>query len=253
MVNQSESLVVIVIPIYKEEPDLYEKLSIKQCFNVFYNYPITFIAPGDLNVGWYKLNTGNHSKVSFLTFDNFYFRSVEGYNKLLLSKSFYEKFLGFKFMLIYQPDAYVFSNALEYWCKKEYDYIGAPWVNWEWSEFYARHLTFPRRLLYKLGKRNFNNVGNGGLSLRRISSFINNLTIFSKAASKFDKNEYYFFSFYINSFNPFFKIAPFKEALKFAFDENPDQAFEINNKNLPMGSHAWPKYYQKFWYKYIEV
>ena len=66
----------------------------------------------------------------------------------------------------------------------------------------------------------------------------------------FDLNEDYFFSFYLTSYNPFFKIPSVKKALKFSFDENPDKAFALNNNLLPMACHGWPKY-KKFWKNYI--
>jgi hypothetical protein len=54
----------------------------------------------------------------------------------------------------------------------------------------------------------------------------------------------------VPSYNPFFKIPKVSEALQFAFDENPDQALKLNNGDLPMGCHAWPKY-KSFWRNYI--
>jgi hypothetical protein len=153
-------------------------------------------------------------------------------------------------LLICQPDAWIFKDEVMDWCNKGYDYIGAPWVNWKWSEFAASHITLPRTILGRLGYKQFNLVGNGGFSLRKVSSVITNLKIFKHALKSFNENEDYFFSFYINSYNPFFKIPLAEEALKFCFDENPDECFSLNNNQLPMACHAWPKYHS-FWKKYI--
>jgi hypothetical protein len=84
-----------------------------------------------------------------------FFRSVGAYSNLLLTRGFYEAFAGYDYILIYQFDCLVFSDRLREWCEAGYDYIGAPW--------FESH-TDPSLELAK--------VGNGGLSLRRVSSFL---------------------------------------------------------------------------------
>jgi hypothetical protein len=240
--------VAIVIPIYRVNITDSELASLQQCLKVFENENIFIIHPNELDINFYKNIYGY--RISFRGFHKNYFESIQGYNQLLLSTHLYKVFIQFKYILIYQLDAWVFRDDLIYWCNKNYDYIGAPWINWEWSSFYASHLTFTRRFAYRLGYRRFNLVGNGGLSLRKVDSFIQNLQWFQKSAKNFDKNEDYFFSFYITSYNPFFKVAPFKEALQFSFDENPREAYQLSNKQLPMGCHAWPKHLD-FWKQFI--
>jgi hypothetical protein len=244
-----DTIVKIVIPVYKPYLSEDEILSLKRCFEVLKNYKISFVAPEKMSFKFYDEIVGE-GKYELISVPEMYMSSIDGYNSLMLSTFFYEKFIGTRYILIYQLDAYIFEDNLLAWCNKNYDYVGAPWVNWEWSSFYARHLTFIRRQLYKFGYNKFNLVGNGGLSLRKVDSCINNLKIFKRQAAKFTKNEDFFFSFFITSYNPFFKIPPIKEALKFAFDENPEQAFALNNNQLPMGCHAWPKY-RNFWQQYI--
>ena len=56
------------------------------------------------------------------------------YNRLMMSEQFYRAFEGYEYILIYQLDCLVFSNALEEWCRKGYDYIGAPWFE-RWHQF----------------------------------------------------------------------------------------------------------------------
>lgn len=48
-----------------------------------------------------------------------------------------------------------------------------------------------------------------------------------------------------------YRVAPFSEALKFAFERFPSKSFKLNNHNLPFGVHAWKKYDEKFWKPYI--
>ena len=62
-----------------------------------------------------------------LAFNDTYFESIYGYNQLMLNVEFYEAFSK-KYILIYQTDAFIFKDDLNYWCEKDYDYIGAPWI-----------------------------------------------------------------------------------------------------------------------------
>ena len=149
----------IVIPIYKSELSDKEKLSVSQAFKVLKKYKFFFVAPRNLNsINYERYFEPYHHQ--FIRFDDKYFyQGLEGYNDLLLSEDFYKTFSEFKYILIYQPDAYVFRDELMKWCKEGYDYIGAPWLE------------------DKDEKIKLNGVGNGGFSLRNIKKF---LYIFSK-------------------------------------------------------------------------
>lgn len=242
----------IVIPIYKSTLTAHDIISLKRCLLVLPTYSVNFVYPIGMDITLYKHLTAESNQINFISFDPEYFANIAGYNRLMLSTELYQKFTDFKYMLIYQLDCYIFVDNLKYWCVKGYDYVGAPWIDWEWCTFYAHHITFPRRLLYKLGFRKFNLVGNGGFSLRKIGPTIRNLNFFQRQVKKFTLNEDFFFSYYINSFNPFFKVAPFKEALNFSFDENPEKLYLSNNSKLPMACHAWPKYIE-FWETHLSI
>ncbi len=246
-----KGIVTIAIPLYKPDPSRYELASFQQCLKIFSEYPICVFTYQELDMSVYmKLEGADRIVVEY--FDKAFFSDVSGYNKLMLSKGFYQRFSKYTYLLIYQLDAWVFSDALLEWCSKGYDYIGGPWLNWDWSEHFARSISFSRRLQTKLGISRFKMVGNGGFSLRKTSACKLAVTFFSYAASKFVQNEDYFFSFYVPSYNPFFKIPNEREAVKFSFDMNPALALELNNNNLPMGCHGW-NLYEEFWKPYIPV
>ncbi len=57
-----------------------------------------------------------------------YFADRFGYNRLLLREEFYRAFSDYEYILIYQLDCLVFSSNLEQWCRKGWDYAGAPWL-----------------------------------------------------------------------------------------------------------------------------
>jgi len=152
--------ICIVIPIYKETLNVFEIQSVEQCIKVLSDYMIHFVCPVELNVDFYKEKFPEIK--SFTFFEMNYFKSIEGYNKLMLSPVFYKAFDGFEYMLVYQTDCYVFRDELLTWANKGYDYIGGVW-------FEDYHLS-----PYKGAKVWF--AGNGGFSLRKIESLYKLLT-----------------------------------------------------------------------------
>ncbi len=82
------------------------------------------------------------------------FRDVAAYNHLTLSKDLYARFHDYEFVLIHQLDAIIFSSGIEPFLEMGVDYLGAPWVEHDTA-----------------GGPRLVGVGNGGLSLRRVSAF----------------------------------------------------------------------------------
>jgi len=143
----------IVIPIYKSSPSREEEISMHRAFEILNHYRFYFVAPQKLDlINYEKFLT--HSPAIIRFSDNYFNNGLEGYNQLMLSKEFYTEFSSCKYILIYQPDAYVFRDDLMEWCMTGYDYIGAPWME------------------DKNGRTQLNGVGNGGFSLRKIESFL---------------------------------------------------------------------------------
>jgi hypothetical protein len=88
-------------------------------------------------------------------FPDRYFGSAAAHGELLLSPFFYRAFERYEYVLVYHLDSLVFADRLKDWCAAGYDYIGAPWL----ISPDTPHITTPK-------------VGNGGFSLRRVSSFL---------------------------------------------------------------------------------
>lgn len=151
-------LVNVLIPVYTSTLSRLEIASLKQCLKILENYPITIVTNQDVDLSVYKqqyLDAGKAFAVEY--FDTSYFESVFSYSKLLLSKDFYSRFSAFQYVFIYQLDGFVFRDELKKWCIRDYDYIGAPWFK-RYGKNYNGN---------KLWK-----VGNGGVSLRKVSTFI---------------------------------------------------------------------------------
>lgn len=277
------SRVVIVIPIYKATPDYFEVLSFMQCLKVLQRYKICIITFDSLDVSFYTkelLKSG--VDYTFEYFDKSYFQNIEGYNRLLISKGFYKRFEFYDYILVYQLDAYVFRDDLEYWCNKGYDYIGAPWFD-SWSK-----ANTDSKII---------GVGNGGFSLRKVSAFlkvyslnsfykirISNKELFLELKKmnlgsdlrikigsfkyfilrvlgkhnntfffieRYIDNEDIFWSEYIPLYFSHYKVANVLDAISFSFEANPNMLFKKNGNKLPFGCHAWWRYDLDFWSPYI--
>lgn len=217
---------------------------------------------------------------SIQRFPDIYFGSAIANTRLMLSPAFYSAFRQYRYILIYQLDALVFSDSLLEWCAEGFDYIGAPWV----KSLDTPWVCTPR-------------VGNGGFSLRRVESF---LRVFSSKAYWIDpevywqrisgdmpwysqpahlprkwvkyikmfngvkrevaqwhlrsdgtKNEDHFWADRARHYDPHFKVAPFEAGLRFAFEADPRRCFEMTNRTLPFGCHAWARYDRSFWEPYL--
>ena len=256
MVNDT---VAIVIPIYQKTFTESELLSIKQLSIFNRKVDIIIVTPKGITVA--TIERFNKE----IKFDKKYFQTNSTYSKLLLSKEFYFCFKEYQYILIYQLDCLVFSSNLSDWCNLGYDYIGAP--------------LFQNKNNPKSG---FSRVGNGGLSLRRVDSFLKvlnsdkalswqqfikeplsdrpfwdikkRISVFRQVrigikwySKLYSLNEDLFWSDRAKLFYPDFKIAPIDIGLKFAFEAHPQYCYEKNNFSLPFGAHAWGKWDKAFW------
>ena len=68
------------------------------------------------------------------------------------------------------------------------------------------------------------------------NKFINEDKLFSQAGTRFS----------------FFTIPKPKQAIPFAFEMQPKKLYDLNNKQLPFGCHAWWKYDLEFYEPFIK-
>ncbi len=223
-------LAAVVVPIYKNRLSETEQISLNQTLKIMSDHPFFFIMPESLKC---TLDIKYGKEVRF---PDCYFESVAGYSKLLLSEFFYKKFESYEFILIVQLDVFIFKDELDYFCKLDYDYIGAPWLS-GYSE-------------YNILKRKVLHVGNGGFSLRRVSKCIEALNGKKDLLTAYcHRNEDAFFS---SCDSEEFRVAPVKVALAFAFEREVGMCYALNGGRLPFACHAWEKYDLNFWRPYIE-
>lgn len=245
------TLVSVVIPIYKTDLTEGEIKSLNQCVKILGEFPLIFAKPKSLDSS--PINHGGLIKSE--NFKDSYFKDVFGYNTLMLSSEFYERFTKYNYILIYQLDAFVFRDELKAWCHKGYDYIGAPWlasertlVNRFVSLFHSKRKKERAQIFYK--------VGNGGFSLRKVSTCLEVIYALKKEIDenlKRDKKDFWvmedvFWSIKVPDFFPNFKIPGYKEAIAFALDRKPMIGYKLNNYELPFGCHGFEKSKVKeFW------
>jgi Protein of unknown function (DUF5672) len=214
-------------------------------------------------------------------FPHDYFASPNGYNRLLMTREFYRAFAAYEYILVYQLDCLVFSGDLEHWCRKGWDYVGAPWFH-EWKNDPTGGFWI---------------VGNGGLSLRNVAGCMAVLNsprpfrdpeargketrlfpssprlraLVCRVKKEFHRRGYknsvrwrirqlgehagihedMFWSLDARVFRPEFRIPEPREALPFSFEMAPRYCFKENGERLPFGCHAWAKYDRAFWEPYL--
>lgn len=281
---------VVIIPIYKNVPAREERASIRQTFRVLGSHKIVFVTHAGCQLDAYReAAQAEHGTVHTEFFDKGYFDSTAHYSDLCFSEDFYLRFRDYEYMLICQPDAWVFRDELDYWCGLGYDYIGAP-IYFPYSE--------------KRFTRIFYGVGNGGFSLRRIDHCLriiraNQHRIFLKPGilgkiywNGFLYNENYgksrlrrlkllplfvakvlgfhnsiaqfrrkgceedaILSFWAhNAWGLTCRVPDEREAARFSFEVHPEYLFHMTGGQLPFGCHAFGKWdYDNFWRKHIKI
>lgn len=230
----------ILVPIYQPTLAPLEEYSLDVSLRTLAGRTVMFIAPDGLDTAYYA---DRYPRLAVERFDAASFANIPGYNRLLLSTAFYERFTTHTHMLILQTDAIVLRDELDAWCASPYDYLGAPWP--DGNEL----LINLDRFEGAYGKRIKVHVGNGGLSLRRIDKTIALLREFPQATQVFcqtGSSEDLFFSF-MGSLSRDFVLPGEITASRFALELRPTYYFHVNGGALPMGAHAWWKYEPAFW------
>lgn len=246
MESNHNKLCTVVLPVYKTELSPYEEVSLKRCFEVFRNRPVTIVAPQSLDL--HKIGLLSRFPIHERRFDDRYFTSTASYNRLMLSPEFYDSFSMFDFILINQLDAFAFADELTAWCNAGYDYIGAPWTR-DVIEEYQMVGLLPFWVRWKKRIFPFQKcmVGNGGFSLRRVATFRKVLRYFGYFSDRWPSQEDVFWSCVAPELYPWFRIPIADVALKFAFELEPAKRYEMNNRQLPFGCHAWERHDIAFW------
>ena len=122
--KSDKELCAVIIPFYEEKLSEKQLNVIKHNVNILKKWPIHFVVPILINYTLRIYYQVKNTKVE--SFDDNYFRSIAGYNKLLTNLEFYKQFESYEFILICQLDVIVFKDEIKKWCSQNYSYVGAP-------------------------------------------------------------------------------------------------------------------------------
>ena len=268
MTRGSESnLVAVVVPTSAQlvlSPD--EEISLRHLAHFLGKYDRYFVSPENAAI----------SRPGFAveTFPARYFGSTQAHGLLMFSEEIYERFRRYKYILMHHLDSLVLSDQLARWCETDLDLVGAPWLRCEDSPWVDR----PR-------------VGNGGFTLMKIESHLNvlrskrpavnpdeywrtlcgatppllrwrhlprrylkRLSVFNNVrweTRRWRGNGDHFWADEAVKYWPDFRVASVEQGLQFAFEVAPRMCFELNNRRLPFGCHAWARYDRAFWEPYL--
>ena len=131
--------VCVVIPTHQKKLVVDDERSFLQALKVFKNREIKVVIPDNIDDEYYK----SHN-VEIIKVNSKWMESKVAYNRMSCDKNFYMLFEDYEYILVYETDAWVFEDRLDYFMDMEYDYYGAPWP----------HLS--------------DKVGNSGFSLRNV-------------------------------------------------------------------------------------
>lgn len=236
---------VIIIPVHKENLTENETIALNQCLKLLGEFPVMVIKPESLNTARLQ---DKFPGLQFESFPDPYFDGIYGYNRLMLSRELYQRFLDFEYLLIYQLDCFVFRNELEAWGAKGYDYIGAPWViKPKYRRGYYRVFWLVRSLVDAVLRRRqiIGKVGNGGFSLRKVRSFydatLEKEAVIKKYLHRCRTKNLFNEDVFWGTENPGFNYPSYDEALQFAFDRHPVICYQQARGRLPFGCHGWSK------------
>jgi hypothetical protein len=245
--------IVVVIPLYTTALCRNALRSLQRTLTVLARHPVVIACPRSLDLTPLAALIDG---VDIRRFDDAWFDGIDGYNRLMLSPSFYDAFADYDYLLICQTDVFVFEDRLDEWIGRGYDYVGAPWI--------ASPQNALTRLAYRIsdrfGKRRRNTarffkVGNGGFSLRRVATMrelvsTHQADIARRLAQPDDLDHHVedvWFSLIAPTLAPM-RIPGYVEAVDFCIDRKPRIALRLNGGRLPFACH---RYYDrnngKFW------
>ena len=230
----------VVIPIYRKLV-ISERIALEQMHKVFKDKTNVFaFCPEGFDM---SEHLAVFPELQYKELDKKWFASTDTYSQLLLQKWFYEMYNIYEYMLICQLDVWLVKDDILEWCNKGYEYIGAPivvptarWHNYR-IDTDGNAIVKPK-------------IGNGGFSLRKISTFEYltdpNNDIFKryKITEETTSKVIYEDLWFCDELDRFYDLErpTYQEGFKFAGDMNPDIVeTQYGVTELPTAIHAFDK------------
>ena len=230
----------VVIPAHKQMA-AYEKLAYAKIHSTLVDKTnVYLLCPSELDTSEYE---SMFPEIKVKRIDGKWFKSLDSYNSMCVSKWFYEMFSEYEYMLICQLDVWLNKDDILEWCKKGYDYIGAPIVV-STARWHNYRIDTDGNVIITPA------VGNGGFSLRKISTFIEITDLDSYLFKRYNitkeviDNIKFEDLWFCDELSKYYDLERpnYKEAFKFAIDMNPDLVeTQYNVTELPTAIHAFDK------------
>ena len=113
-------LAAIIIPWLGVNAHPIQRALIRHTRKKLPEFSFVFIGPDNLDE---RLLKEEFPECTVYKFDTSFFEDGKGYASLTLREDFYELFGWSEFILLFEPNSFIISNQLYYWCKQGYDYI----------------------------------------------------------------------------------------------------------------------------------
>jgi hypothetical protein len=186
--------------------------------------------------------------IEFRFFPQRYFVSKRAAQLFYMHPTFYENFSEFDYILIHQPDVYVFNDHLAEWVRhmseNSWDYVGAPWLNHQWLNL-ARNPVARLPWHWMLREK----VGSGGFSIRnprKFAKIAKRHTRLIKRLAAFVPEDIWWCQLAQKVSAPV-RRPPARLAAHFAFETECDRCLELTQGVMPFAVHGWNRHDWDFW------
>lgn len=234
--------VCVVVPFYLYNPNRVEKAAFDNIYHTLSAHDIIVVKPHSLD---FRHLLVDYPLLKIESFDESYFQGHNAFNRFMLADEFYERFQDYEYILWAKLDCYIFSDQLLNFCDKGYDYMSAPQVKKQ--SFFSKLFNNQNPLEGKL-------EGCESIALRKVASHRAALKKYT-AERDYCLTELVSEDFLWTNVASEFHLPSNKEALSFAFAENPELCYELNNSQLPFACCLWHMKGKtvKFWEKFIKL
>lgn len=136
--------VKIVVPLYMERLPRVEDETLAHNMKVLQGHPVCFLCPEGLDM---TAHTARYPFAEVMRVSDEWLgrkRGIQGYNGMMMSAAFYDRFADCEYILICHTDAWIFRDEVLAWTEKGYDQVAAPWP------MRPRYTRFPLNLYMKM-------------------------------------------------------------------------------------------------------
>jgi len=230
----------VVIPTHKVSFSVVESFCISTTLRNTKNWDVFFLIPDSITSlpEWME-------GFGVVRFSSNHFVSNDTYNRWLLHREVYDYFSYYDKLLLAQTDAIIIKDEIDFWSRKHYDIIGAPW-------FSSIRFTPTFRCRPDLNGKEFRlKAGNGGLCMLNPRAIPKALEVHKGIVGEFLLNvgnqvhQDVFFAF-LAMIDDTLVCADIRDSASFSLEILAREWVAMGNP-LPMGFHALFKNDPEYW------